>query len=178
MTKQITISFGDGESAEIMEAILLILREAAAQLDVEAVQLGAELHKIGFAKGYDSQALNAIKRTGILLKTPTNQPIEDNYQDVSLALQSDLELVNSYEELLHGHTATCSFSAKTDDGKIAYAMFESANLAGLIVATIQMLRHIGQTECASRISNALEKTSSTTQEITAENVIENLEFPN
>ncbi len=47
----ITVAFGDGIGPEIMEATLFILKEAKANLNIEAIELGQKFYEKGVSTG-------------------------------------------------------------------------------------------------------------------------------
>jgi isocitrate/isopropylmalate dehydrogenase len=76
MSNQITISYGDTkDGSSALEAALKVIADAGAMLEIETVQLGAEMEKLGFEKGFDDEAVNKIRRAGALLKAPTKKNI-------------------------------------------------------------------------------------------------------
>ena len=165
MTTQITIAYGDGIGYEIMDAALLVMREAGAALDVEIVQMGEEEYRLGAPNGFDNRTLRAIQRSGILLKAPTIDPAlienldEGEFVPVSAALYSALELPTQERSYIFADAP--EFTAISSVGENC-AVFESAlaagdveNPAGIILAATHMLRHTGQVEVAERIGAAL-----------------------
>ena len=53
---KITVAYGDGIGPEIMEATLRILKDAAAKIHVEAVEVGAEVYKRENTTGISTSA--------------------------------------------------------------------------------------------------------------------------
>ncbi len=79
MSNLLTISYGDTqEGADALEAVLKIMADAGVILEIEAVQLGAEMVKLGFEKGFDEEGLHKIRRAGVLLTAPTQKNVVDN----------------------------------------------------------------------------------------------------
>lgn len=168
MTTQITIAYGDGIGYEIMDAALLIMREAGAQLDVEVVQMGEEEYRLGAPNGFDNRTLRAIKRTGILLKAPTIDPAlidnldEGEFFSASSALYKELEITTHETNFIFADAP--EFTAISSIGENV-AIFESAlafdsapHPAGMIFAACKMLEHIGQNQVGTNITNAILET--------------------
>jgi len=199
---QITIAYGDGIGPEIMEATLLIMREAGAAFEIEILQMGEEEYRLGAPNGYDKRTLRSIQRTGVLLKAPTINPalipelIDDEeinhevFQTVSSALYGELGLHNQVSTSIFtnepAYTAIISIAEKD---KPNLAIFETAlaydstpaNPVGMIYAAVKMLQHMNENVIAARIQNALLKTleagaNPENCDKFADAVIENLEF--
>ena len=72
--KKITVAFGDGIGAEIMEVAMLIMREAGANVSVESVEIGERIHQMGSRTGIVRSSWEVITRNKILLCAPTITP--------------------------------------------------------------------------------------------------------
>ncbi|PIR31656.1 MAG: isocitrate dehydrogenase [Alphaproteobacteria bacterium CG11_big_fil_rev_8_21_14_0_20_44_7] len=92
MSTPITVAYGDGIGPEIMEATLKILMEGGAKLDIETIQIGEELYKMGFSSGFDKDAWNSINRTKVLLKAPITTPQGGGYKSLNVTLRKSLGL--------------------------------------------------------------------------------------
>lgn len=125
MSALLTISYGDTlDGPAMLETALGLLAEAGAALEIETVQLGAPMVKLGFEKGYDDEALTKIRRAGVLLKAPTNEDVTKNLReelgdeivifepdsltlkamvDATLAMLRHLEQNDVVERILIGH---------------------------------------------------------------------------
>ncbi|MDA0781421.1 MAG: NADP-dependent isocitrate dehydrogenase [Rickettsiales bacterium] len=88
----ITVAYGDGIGPEIMEATILILKEAGAAITVDAVEIGERAHKRGFKSGIPDECLNIIRRNKILLKAPITTPQGGEYKSVNITLRRVLGL--------------------------------------------------------------------------------------
>jgi len=175
---QITIAYGDGIGHEIMDAALLVMREAGAQLDVEVLQIGEEEYRLGAANGFDNRTLRSIQRAVVLLKAPTINPeliaeleeerAQQNFMPASEALCAALELDKRETTFIYADKP--ELAAISNIGE-KFAMFENAqdyapknidkdiaNPAGMILAATHMLVYIQQNEVAVRIGNALAAT--------------------
>ncbi len=92
MTTPITVAYGDGIGPEIMEATLRVLMEAGAKLDVETIQIGEQMYKLGFSSGFDKDAWASINRTNVLLKAPITTPQGSGYKSLNVTLRKSLGL--------------------------------------------------------------------------------------
>ncbi|MEO0347812.1 MAG: NADP-dependent isocitrate dehydrogenase [Pseudomonadota bacterium] len=95
MTKSsdlITVAYGDGIGPEIMEAVLYILSEAKAKLQIETIQLGEELYKKGFTSGISENAWECLERSKILLKAPITTPQGGGYKSLNVTIRNRLGL--------------------------------------------------------------------------------------
>jgi len=52
-----------------------VLADAGAALEIETVQLGKEMVKLGYAQGFDEDVLSKIRRSRVLLTAPTKQDV-------------------------------------------------------------------------------------------------------
>lgn len=88
----ITVAYGDGIGPEIMEAVLLILKEAKAQIGIETIELGEDLYRQGYTSGISPQAWDAIHRNKILLKAPITTPQGSGYKSLNVTIRKSLGL--------------------------------------------------------------------------------------
>ncbi len=163
----ITVAYGDGVGSEIMEATLLVLREAGAQLAIETIEIGERIYNMGAVYGILPSAWEVLRRTKILLKAPIIIPkipvleMEKEYQHVDAAI---------YEKfgLSEGDKTTSDLAIATINEN--FAMFEPAHDAmpefagknraspvAMLQAATLMLHHIGQVETAQRIDRTLRR---------------------
>jgi isocitrate dehydrogenase len=89
---KITVAYGDGIGPEIMEAVLLILKEAKAKIHVEAVEVGAEVYKRGNTAGISSSAWDSISQTKVMLKSPITTPQGGGYKSLNVTFRKTLGL--------------------------------------------------------------------------------------
>ena len=92
MTTPITVAYGDGIGPEIMEATLNILARAGAALDIETIQIGEQMYKLGHTSGFDKDAWASINRTNVLLKAPITTPQGGGYKSLNVTLRKSLGL--------------------------------------------------------------------------------------
>lgn len=88
----IAVAYGDGIGPEIMESTILILKEAGANISIDAVEIGARAHHHGFKNGIPDSCMEIIKRNKILLKAPITTPQGGGYKSVNVTLRRALGL--------------------------------------------------------------------------------------
>ncbi len=168
----ITISYGDGIGPEIMEATLLILRESAANIVVESLEVGERIYNMKGTYGILPSAWDMLKRNKIYLKAPITIPDVADLKDVNLliynkfGLTSDNLLITNMMNIPDSDWLAGSANIGED-----FAIFEPihdsapeiagkniANPSGMIQSAIMLLEHIGQGDVAEIIKNAWLKT--------------------
>ena len=83
MSNLLTLSYGDTpDGPAALEAVLQFMADAGAVFEIEVVQLGTELVKLGFDKGFDQEALTKIRRARVLLKAPTMEDVTTPLREV------------------------------------------------------------------------------------------------
>jgi isocitrate dehydrogenase len=83
----ITVAYGDGIGPEIMEATLLILKEAKARIKIETIDVGEELYKKGYTAGLTPESLKKIDDNKIFLKAPITTPQGDGYKSLNVTIR-------------------------------------------------------------------------------------------
>jgi isocitrate dehydrogenase len=91
-TQRITVAYGDGIGPEIMEATLLILKEARAAIVIDSVEIGQRAYHHGFKSGIPDSCWNIIRKNKILLKAPLTTPQGGGYKSVNVTLRRALGL--------------------------------------------------------------------------------------
>lgn len=92
MNTNITIAYGDGIGPEIMEATLLVLKEARAKIHIDSVEIGERAHHHGFKSGIPDSCWDIIRKNKILLKAPMTTPQGGGYKSVNVTLRRALGL--------------------------------------------------------------------------------------
>ena len=83
MSNLITISYGDtAKGPKLLEAALAVLADAGAALEIETVQLGKEMVKLGYAQGFNENVLRTIGRSRVLLTAPISNGVISKLQSV------------------------------------------------------------------------------------------------
>ena len=88
----ITVAYGDGIGPEIMRAVLEILLEAGAQLEIERIDVGEKLYERGFSAGIEPAAWDSLNRTGVFLKAPITTPEGGGVKSLNVTIRKTLGL--------------------------------------------------------------------------------------
>ncbi len=88
----ITVAPGDGIGPEITDAVVTILQEAGAALDMEHIVIGKEIYEQGGETGIPEEAWESIRRTKVLLKGPITTPQGGGYKSVNVTARKTLGL--------------------------------------------------------------------------------------
>jgi isocitrate dehydrogenase len=88
----ITVAYGDGIGPEIMEAVLLILKEAKCPLNIETIEVGQKYYEKGVTTGIPPAAWESIRRTKVLLKAPITTPQGGGYKSLNVTMRKALGL--------------------------------------------------------------------------------------
>ncbi|MDX1975838.1 MAG: hypothetical protein SFT92_09230 [Rickettsiales bacterium] len=172
MPTPIVIAYGNGNGPDILEAVLIILREVAADITLESVEIGKRIYDMGGISGILPSSLDVLKRVRCLLKAPTAVPPE-GYEDVSQAILRTMDVDASSEQHYYAYvdegklhisnapnaTDTCRelgrckafiaehFSLYEPDG-------DEPNVYSMLLATVILLNHIGAYQTTDLILNA------------------------
>lgn len=105
MTKivPITVAYGDGIGPEIMNAVLYILKEAEAGINVEVIEIGEKLYKKNYSSGIAEDTWASIERTKILLKAPITTPQGGGYKSLNVTLRKALGLYANVRPTISYH---------------------------------------------------------------------------
>lgn len=90
--KNIAISYGDGIGPEIMEAVILILKAANANLSFETIEIGEKIYNQGHSSGITPAAMDCVKKNQVLLKAPITTPQGKGYKSLNVTFRKALEL--------------------------------------------------------------------------------------
>lgn len=91
-TVPITVAYGDGIGPEIMEAVMLILRKAEADIRVEVIEIGEKLYQKNYTSGISGDSWESLERTRILFKAPITTPQGGGYKSLNVTLRKALGL--------------------------------------------------------------------------------------
>ncbi|MDE3038270.1 MAG: NADP-dependent isocitrate dehydrogenase [Pseudomonadota bacterium] len=92
MTTPITVAYGDVIGPEIMEATLHVLREAAADIEIETVEVGERVYNMGATSGILPSAWESLRRNKVLLKAPITTPQGKGYKSLNVTMRKTLGL--------------------------------------------------------------------------------------
>jgi hypothetical protein len=115
-----TISYGD--EITNMEAVLDIMRECGAVLEVEMIQSGEDLYRHGIKEGLLPEFFDPLKRTKLLLKGMTKKPKGD-FIEVTEAICEKLGLKTLLEYYVCENTPGIGIVTETET-KITPEMIE------------------------------------------------------
>ncbi len=90
--KKITIAKGDGIGPEIMDATLLILQAAGAELIYEEIEVGEKVYLQGHTSGIAPEAWETIRNNKIFLKAPISTPQGGGYKSLNVTTRKFLGL--------------------------------------------------------------------------------------
>jgi isocitrate dehydrogenase len=88
----VTVAPGDGIGPEIMEATLLILQEAGAQLEIETIEIGEKVYLGGDPSGIEASSWDSLRRTRVFLKAPVIAPRGGGFKSLNVTLRKALGL--------------------------------------------------------------------------------------
>jgi len=90
--KRITVAFGDGIGPEIMDATMLILKEAKARITIDTIEVGKLMYERGFSSGIPPEAWKSIQTNKVLLKSPITTPQGGGYKSLNVTMRKMLGL--------------------------------------------------------------------------------------
>jgi len=104
----ITIAYGDGIGPEIMQVVLLILREAGAKIHFDIVDIGEINYEHGYISGITQSAWKIIERNPVFLKSPITTPQGKGYKSLNVTLRKALGLYANIRPCVsyHPHIVT------------------------------------------------------------------------
>lgn len=88
----ITVAYGDGIGPEIMNAVLQILKEAGARLDIDTIEIGEKVYLRGQSTGIEPSAWDSLRRTRVFLKAPISTPQGGGYKSLNVTTRTALGL--------------------------------------------------------------------------------------
>jgi isocitrate dehydrogenase len=88
----ITIARGDGIGPEIMDAALLILKEAGARIEWEEIQIGEKVYLSGEKSGISAASWDSLRRTRVFFKAPITTPQGGGYKSLNVTVRKTLGL--------------------------------------------------------------------------------------
>ncbi len=88
----ITVAYGDGIGPELMDAVLLILKEAKAGIKIDIATIGEDLYKKGYESGISQDAWKVITKNNVFLKSPITTPQGKGYKSLNVTIRKLLRL--------------------------------------------------------------------------------------
>lgn len=110
----VTIAYGDGIGPDIINATLLVLKEAKALLHFDVVNIGSLQYEHGFISGIAPDAWKIIECNKIILKGPTSTPKDRRFQSASTTLRRKLDLFANVRHCRSYHPFIDSPKPETD----------------------------------------------------------------
>jgi isocitrate dehydrogenase len=88
----ITVARGDGIGPDLMEAVLFLMEQAGAALQIEEIEVGRDVYERGNSAGIEPDAWSSLRRTGVLLKAPITTPRGKGYKSLNVTIRKTLGL--------------------------------------------------------------------------------------
>lgn len=110
----ITVAYGDGIGPEIMEAVILILKEAGVPIRPEIIEVGEKLYNRGYTSGIAEATWESIARTGVLLKSPITTPQGGGYKSLNVTMRKTLGLYANIRPSISYHPYIHTLYPKLD----------------------------------------------------------------
>jgi isocitrate dehydrogenase len=88
----ITVAHGDGIGPEIMKAVLHILQESGAALEIETIEIGEQVYLRGNSAGIEPSAWESLRRTKVFLKAPITTPQGGGFKSLNVTTRKALGL--------------------------------------------------------------------------------------
>jgi isocitrate dehydrogenase len=88
----ITVAEGDGIGPEIMSAVLHILKESGADLDIHLVEIGEKVYLRGEPAGIEASTWDTIRNTKAFLKAPITTPQGGGFKSLNVTVRTSLGL--------------------------------------------------------------------------------------
>jgi len=91
-TVPIAVAYGDGIGPEIMTAVLYILQEGGADIDLHEVGIGEKVYLEGELAGIHPSAWEIIRKCKAFLKAPITTPQGGGYKSLNVTVRTTLGL--------------------------------------------------------------------------------------
>jgi isocitrate dehydrogenase len=88
----ITVAYGDGIGPEIMEAVLLVIESAGAQIEKEVIEIGEQVYQRGFHAGIEPSSWESLRRTKVFFKAPITTPPGKGFASLNVTARKTLGL--------------------------------------------------------------------------------------
>jgi len=88
----VAVAKGDGIGPEIMGAVLNILEEAGAALEIHDVKIGEEVYKKGFKTGVEPKTWDVLRETEAFLKAPITTPQGGGFKSLNVTIRGAFSL--------------------------------------------------------------------------------------
>lgn len=101
--KRITVAKGDGIGPEIMNATLLILEKAGAEIEIDEIEIGEKVYLAGNSSGISANDWDVIRRNKIFLKAPITTPQGGGYKSLNVSTRKFLGLYSNVRPCVSLH---------------------------------------------------------------------------
>jgi isocitrate dehydrogenase len=92
---RVTVAYGDGIGPEIMEATLMILEKAGANLEIDVIEVGEKQYLSGMSSGISTESWDIIRRNKVFLKAPITTPQGGGYKSLNVTMRKMLGLYSN-----------------------------------------------------------------------------------
>jgi isocitrate dehydrogenase len=101
--KKITVAMGDGIGPEIMNATLMILEKAGADIEIEEIEIGEKVYLAGNSSGISAKDWEVIRRNKVFLKAPITTPQGGGYKSLNVSTRKFLGLYSNVRPCVSIH---------------------------------------------------------------------------
>jgi isocitrate dehydrogenase len=101
--KRITVAKGDGIGPEIMNATLLILEKAGADIEIDEIEIGEKVYLAGNSSGIAAKDWDTIRGNKIFLKAPITTPQGGGYKSLNVSTRKFLGLYSNVRPCVSLH---------------------------------------------------------------------------
>jgi isocitrate dehydrogenase len=92
MKHTIAVAYGDGIGPEIMKAVLFILKEAGAQLELQEIEIGEKVYNRGMKTGIEPSSWEIIRKAKAFLKAPITTPQGGGFTSLNVTVRTTMGL--------------------------------------------------------------------------------------
>ncbi len=101
--KRITVAKGDGIGPEIMNATLLILEKAGAEIEIDEIEIGEKVYLAGNSSGIAAKDWDTIRENKVFLKAPITTPQGGGYKSLNVSTRKFLGLYSNVRPCVSLH---------------------------------------------------------------------------
>lgn len=101
--KRITVAKGDGIGPEIMNATLLILEKAGAEIEIDEIEIGEKVYLAGNSSGIAAEDWDTIRKNKVFLKAPITTPQGGGYKSLNVSTRKFLGLYSNVRPCVSLH---------------------------------------------------------------------------
>ncbi len=144
----VTVAYGDGIGPEIMTAVLKILEQAGAQLDIETIEIGEKIYKSGVPSGIAESAWTSLNRTKCFLKAPITTPQGGGFKSLNVTIRKSMGLFAnvrpcvSYHPYVRTTQPTMNMVIVRENEEDLYAGIEHQQTDN-VVQCLKLISHTG-----------------------------------